>query len=308
MGIPDRSPQRVMEPGGAGAARRGWRSRVVRALGAAAGCYVGVIIVLLLLENKLLYHPISAAEEWLAPPNNRVQDVQLHAADGTAIHAWWCPVDEAAPARDTLLYCHGNAGNLSHRTDLVARWQKQLGVSVLIFDYPGYGKSGGNVSEAGCYAAADAAYDWLIQQQQISPECILLYGGSLGAAVAVDLASRRPIQGLILVGPFASIPIMAQKQFPWLPARWLVRNRFDNLAKIGKCGTPIFIAHGTADRLVPFTQGMQVFDSAGEPKQFFILEGHDHNDPPGPEFYAAVRTFLSRADAGRRPAVVSPGS
>jgi uncharacterized protein len=250
--------------------------------------------VLLLLENKLLYHPISAAEEWLSPPGNSVQDLKLSTADGTPIHAWWCPPPNGGPVQDVLLYCHGNAGNLSHRGLLVARWQEYLGAAVLIFDYPGFGKSGGKVSEAGCYAAADAACDWLIDHQHVSPQRIQLYGGSLGAAVAVDLAVRRPHRALILVSPFASIPNMAQKQFPWLPARWLVRNRFDNLAKIGKCPASIFIAHGTADRLVPFSQGQQVFARARETKQLFVMQGHDHNDPPGPEFYAAVRTFLEK--------------
>jgi fermentation-respiration switch protein FrsA (DUF1100 family) len=117
----------------------------------------------------------------------------MSAADGTPIHAWWCPAPSGEPTRNVLLYCHGNAGNLSQRGFLVDRWQKQLGVAVLIFDYPGYGKSGGKVSEAGCYAAADAAYDWLMEHQHISPQHLLLYGGSLGAAVAVDLVSAGRI-------------------------------------------------------------------------------------------------------------------
>src|SRR5207248_5963463 len=132
---------------------------------------------------------------------------------------------------------------------------QQLEMPVLIFDYPGYGRSEGSPSEAGCYAAAEAAYAWLVQTQQVPPGQIILYGGSLGGGVAVELARRQPHRALILVSTFTSIPDMAQQLYPWLPARWLVRNRFDSLAKIGQCTQPVFIAHGTADGLLPYTQG-----------------------------------------------------
>src|SRR5262249_32955120 len=142
-------------------------------------CYLGVIIVLLLLENWLIFRPTRASEEWLPPPNPSVQDIELHTSQGTPIHAWWCPIDHWQPEQGAVLYCHGNAGNLSHRGLGISRWQQHLGLSVLIFDYPGYGYSGGKPSESGCYAAADAAYTWLTQVQQVPPERILLYGGSL---------------------------------------------------------------------------------------------------------------------------------
>src|SRR5262249_54030964 len=156
-------------------------------------------VVLMALENWLVYYPTSASQEWHEPPNARVQDIELLSADGTRIHAWWCPVEGA---RGALLYCHGNAGNLSQRVGSVAGLQHILKESVLIFDYPGYGKSGGKPSEAGCYAASEAAYQWLVDKQQIPPERILLYGGSLGGGVAVDLASRRPCRALVLVKTF----------------------------------------------------------------------------------------------------------
>src|SRR5262245_129171 len=116
--------------------------------------------MLLLLENSLLFHPVRATTDWLYPPDARVQDVEFRSADGTKIHAWWLPHPQAEGA---MLYCHGNAGNLSHRSTMVYRWHQEMNVSVLIFDYPGYGRSEGKPSEAGCYAAGDAAYDWLTQ-------------------------------------------------------------------------------------------------------------------------------------------------
>jgi fermentation-respiration switch protein FrsA (DUF1100 family) len=254
------------------------------------------VTVLRALETALLYRPIRAVEEWLSPPNDRVQDVELFAVSGTRLHAWWCPTEGWRPEQGAVLYCHGNAGNLSHRAEGIARWQAQTGQAILIFDYPGYGKSHGRPDEAGCYAAADAAYDWLTVEKHVRPERILLYGGSLGGGVAVDVASRRPYRAMVLVSTFTSIPDMAQVVFPWLPARWLVRNRFDSLSKILRCHRPLFVAHGTADRLIPFRQGERLFAAAPEPKRFFLMTGYDHNHSPGPEFYAALREFLAKTE------------
>jgi fermentation-respiration switch protein FrsA (DUF1100 family) len=251
--------------------------------------------VLLAFENSMLFHPLRASEDWLSPPNDRVQDVELKTADGTPIHAWWCPVNGATGA---VLYCHGNAGNLSHRSGQVAQWQARLNESVLIFDYPGYGKSGGKPNEAACYAAAVVAYDWLVEQAKVPANEIILYGGSLGGGVAVELAFRgKPNRALVLLKTFTSIPDMAQQKFPWLPARWLVRNKFNNLGKIGQCKGPVFIAHGDCDRLVPCSHGQRLFAAAREPKQFLMLEGCDHNDPSGPEFYERLRKFLQEVEA-----------
>lgn len=252
--------------------------------------------MLMLLENWLVYHPTSARAYWLPPPNPRVQDVELRTADGARLHAWWCPTVNWEPAQGALLYCHGNAGNLSYRSSSVVQWHEAFGVAVLIFDYPGYGKSEGSPSEAGCYAAADAAYAWLTQEQRVPADQILIYGKSLGAGVAVDLASRHPHQALILAKAFTSLPDMAQSLYPWLPARWLVRNKFDNLAKIGQCTRPIFVAHGAPDSLIPLDHGQRLFDAANEPKHFLAMPGIDHNDPLPVEFFAELGAFL--ADSG----------
>jgi fermentation-respiration switch protein FrsA (DUF1100 family) len=272
---------------------------------------IGVIVVLSALENWMLYHPIPASEEWIDPSvyDLKVQDVELHIADGTRLHAWWCPIENgtdnftarsAAGAQEhgagALLYCHGNAGNLSFRAYAIPSWHEFLHVPVLIFDYPGYGKSAGKPSERDCYAAADAAYDWLTQTKGIPPDQILIYGGSLGGGVAVDLASRRPHRALILAKTFTSIPDVGQSIYPWLPIRWVMRNRFDNLAKIGQCRSPVFIAHGTADSLVPFSLGQKLYEAANEPKRFCFLEGFDHNDALPPEMFQDLRKFLETQD------------
>jgi fermentation-respiration switch protein FrsA (DUF1100 family) len=245
--------------------------------------------MLLLLENYLVYHPVKAGSEWLPPLNAHVQDVDLLSSDGTKLHAWWFPHDDD---EGTVLYCHGNAGNLSHRREMFMAWHQQMKMSVLIFDYPGYGKSDGNPSEAGCYEAGEAAYQWLTKSAGVAPESILLYGGSLGGGVAVDLASRHPCRALVLVAAFTSVPDLAQKLYPWLPARWLVRHRFDNLEKIARSAYPVFIAHGDRDSLIPISQSERLYAAANEPKRFFVLEGHEHHEGPDPAFFAALRQFL----------------
>jgi fermentation-respiration switch protein FrsA (DUF1100 family) len=254
-----------------------------------------VLAVLMALENWLVYYPVLASKEWIAPPNNRVQDIELESADGTRIHAWWCPVEGAKGA---VLYCHGNAGNLSQRSGSIAALQKALKESVLIFDYPGYGKSGGKPSEAGCYAAGDAAYQWLVDKQHIPADRILLYGGSMGGGVAVDLAARKPCRALILFKTFTTMPDVAARLYPWLPVRWVMRNRFDNLGKIGKCHRPVFIAQATADQLVPFAQGQRLYEAANNPKYFFPLDGADHNDPVPATIFPALLEFLEKAETG----------
>jgi fermentation-respiration switch protein FrsA (DUF1100 family) len=269
---------------------KSWRRRLFRLARLAACVYLGVLIVLLALENKLVYHPTRASEDWAPPPAPEVQDVELTSADGTAIHAWWWPNPVAQGA---VFYCHGNAGNLSNRGPILARIRQALGESVLIFDYPGYGKSGGDVGEQGCYGAADAAYDWLVQDRGIDPERIIIWGGSLGGGIAVDLASRKKHRALVLAKTFTSAPDVARNIYPWLPVRWLMRNRFDNLGKIDKCRGPVFMAHGTADRLIPFALGKRLFDAANEPKELFAVEGGDHNDPLPAEFFQRLHDFLA---------------
>jgi fermentation-respiration switch protein FrsA (DUF1100 family) len=205
------------------------------------------------------------------------------------------------PDQGALLYCHGNAGNLSHRGEQLRRWRDLMRLAVLIFDYPGYGRSAGKPSEAGCYAAAAAAHDWLTGIKKVPGERIVLYGGSLGGAVAIQLAARRPHRALALVSAFASLADMARLRFPWLPARWLLRSRFDNVGTICTCCRPVFIAHGTADRVVPFAHGERLFAVANEPKEFFAMLGYDHNHTPPPEFYEKLRQFLKRTETPYAP-------
>jgi fermentation-respiration switch protein FrsA (DUF1100 family) len=274
-----------------------WRRRIAGLTLQAARAYAVVVCVLLLLENWLLYQPGSTSD-WAEPrPGLNVEDVSLAAADGTAVHGWLITPDGWRPAEGAFLFCHGNGGNLSWRQGAFTPWHREHRQAVLIFDYPGYGKSGGSTSEAGCYAAADAAYDWLTRQRNVPPGKLVVWGGSLGAAVALDLAVRKPCRALLLMAPFTSFPDIAQTKFPWLPGRWLVRNQFDNLAKVHRLRVPLFITHDRRDGTIPFSQGELLFDAAPAPKRFYPTDRGLHNDMPAAEAaWPALQAFLDACE------------
>jgi fermentation-respiration switch protein FrsA (DUF1100 family) len=254
------------------------------------GLWVVVLLVMLALENSLVYHPRSAAENWVAPVNPRTQDVWLTSADGTKLHAWWLPHEAA---KGVVLVAHGNGGNVSHRGPLAADLHDTLGHSVLLVEYPGYGKSEGKPSEAGCYAAGEAAFKWLTDDRKVPANQIVLMGESLGGGVAVELATRHDHRALALLHTFTSLPAAAKFHYPWLPTRMLMTNRFDNLSKIAACKRPVFVAHGTADAIVPYRQGEELYQAANEPKRLLALRGHDHNDPLPAAFVTGLRDFLA---------------
>jgi pimeloyl-ACP methyl ester carboxylesterase len=256
--------------------------------------YLVIIVVLLSLENRLLYRPTTAAAGWMPPAAGlRVDDVHLTSTDGTFLHAWWSPSPGWKPGDVAMLFLHGNGGNLSHRGSYISVFHKYLRTGVLLVDYPGYGRSEGVSTEKGCYAAGDAAYDWLTDEKEIPGEQIILYGGSLGGGVATDLASRRPHRALVLVSAFTSFPDQAQALYPWLPARWLVRNQFNNLAKLARVTGPVFITHGRVDELVPYNMSERLFAAAPQDKELFPMNYRGHSDVPDTEALAAMQRFLA---------------
>ena len=225
----------------------------------------------------------------MPPPTDEIQSIDLTSAAGDRLVGWWlpCPASER-----TILYFHGNAGNLSHRGNSIVKMRRHLNAAVFIIDYPGYGKSSGSPTEAGAYQSADAAYQWLTQSQQRDPKSLILYGGSLGGGVAIELATRQPHRALVVVKSFTSVPDVGAGIFPWLPVRWIMRTRFDSRSRIRTLKTPVFIAHGDLDTIIPYEHGEALYAAANEPKCFLRLEGQGHNDPLPEAFFTELKRFL----------------
>jgi fermentation-respiration switch protein FrsA (DUF1100 family) len=252
------------------------RRLVTLVLSILAGLLLLVTGLMLVFERRLLYVPFRALESTPADYGLAYEDAVLTAEDGVRIHAWWLPAREGALA---VLLCHGNAGNVSHRLHRAALMQQRLGVSVLLFDYRGYGRSEGDPDEAGTYRDARAAYRFLTETKGRRPETIVLFGESLGAAVAAQLALEKPARALVLESPFTSIPDMARAAYPFLPPVGpLIRTRYETLRKIPALKMPLLVFHGDRDRVIPFSQGRRVFEAAPEPKRFFAIPGAGHND------------------------------
>ncbi len=272
---------------------RSWRfgrlaSRTVRVLLLA---YLGIVLAAMFLEKSLIYFPLRYPEGNWHPAGLRFEDAYFHAADGTALHGWYVP---NAHAKAAVLFCHGNGGNVTHRTHALMMLHDRCGVSVLCFDYRGYGRSGGKPSEAGLIADARAARAWLAEREHIAESDIVLLGESLGGAVAVALAAHDGARALILESTFTSLPDVAAYHYPLLPVRWAMRTRFDSLDKIAGYHGPLLQAHGDADTIVPLKLGRQLFDAANQPKTFVVLHGHDHNDLMPAEWYDAAAKLLAK--------------
>lgn len=256
-------------------------------------------------ENRMVFPRRRAKQEWVDPVAPDTEEVWLRSADGTRIHAWHLPHPD--PDAGAVLVHHGNAGNVSHRGGLMAALRKTLGRSVVCYDYPGYGRSGGRPSEAGCYAAGDAAYRFLTAERMIPADRVVLYGESLGGGVAVDQATRLDHEAVILVFTFTSLPRAAQKHFPFLPCASMMKNRFDNLAKIGRLHKPLLVTHGTKDRVVPYRQGEELFAAAPGPKRFFTLNDWPHQTPMTNWFFKELKRFLTATSASPlAPATLQP--
>ena len=278
--------------GPGGSARRRWLGYGWRALRTAALAVVGLTGFMMLFEKQLIYIPHRQLELTPAEVGLAADEVFLTAEDGVRIHGWYLPVEGS---RRTVLICHGNAGNVSHRLDRALLIQSNLGAAVFLFDYRGYGRSEGSPDEEGTYRDARAAYRYLERDRGLDPDRIVLFGESLGAAVALQLALEKRAAALVMESPFASVPAMARALYPFLPLGPVVRTRYDNLAKIGGLRLPLLVLHGDRDEIVPFAQGRQVFEAAPGPKRFYAIPQARHNDTyvaGGEAYWAVWREFL----------------
>jgi fermentation-respiration switch protein FrsA (DUF1100 family) len=262
---------------------------------AAVVSYAVILLLVFLFQPRLVYFPQVERELATTPRAAGLdfEDVSLHTADGVKLHGWRVPAREA---RGTVLLMHGNAGNISHRLGYLTMFNR-LGYSVLLFDYRGYGKSGGSPGEEGTYRDAEAAWQHLTEARKLHARDIVMVGESLGGGVATWLAVKYPPRALILASTFTSVPDLGAQIYPWLPVRLLSRIDYDNLHRIGRVDAPVLIAHSRSDDVIPFAHGEALFAAAHEPKQFLVLAG-GHNDGflyMREEWIAAVGAFLERA-------------
>jgi uncharacterized protein len=278
---------------GAAARRRAGPWRQAALLAALA------LAALMWFEDSFIYFPSRGGGETPGARGIDYREVALTAADGVRLHAWHVP--GRGPL--TLLWLHGNAGHIGHRVEQLALIRQRLGVGVLMLDYRGYGRSEGVPSEQGTYRDADAALAYLRGAPEVDPDGIVLYGQSLGAAVAVELAARERVRGLILEGPFASVPAMARAVYPWLPIGPLLRTRYDSMARIGTVRAPLLILHSERDEVVPYAQGRALYAAAAEPKHFHPVVGAGHNDAfyrGGEGYWGALAEFLADLEQDAR--------
>ncbi|WP_254276682.1 alpha/beta hydrolase [Halomonas sp. 3H] len=269
---------------------------------------VGIALVYLLVvalawafQERLLYLPHMGREPIGTPADRGLawSPVTLETEDGLALDAWWLPHERP---RASLLFLHGNAGNLSHRLDSLAQFHR-LGLSVLILDYRGYGRSEGRPSEEGLALDARAGWRWLREAAGLAPEEIVLFGRSLGAAVAAELTMTLEAEGLeedgpaavILESPFRSVPKLGQRLYPFLPARWLARVSHDTEAHVQGVEAPLLVIHSRDDEIIPFSEGEAVYRAARDPKRLLEIRG-GHNTgflESEPDYSAGIDAFLT---------------
>lgn len=280
-------------------------------LGALAIGYVGVLAIVFAFQSRLVYFPEIGREIAATPQAYGLafDTVEIVTEDGERLHGWWVP---AARPRGAVLFFHGNAGNISHRIDYLRMFHR-LGYSTLIADYRGYGRSSGAPSEEGTYRDAVAAWRHLTVERGVKPHDIVLFGESLGAAVASWLAARasrpparlppgageggseRP-RALVLASAFTSVTDLGAEMYWFIPVRLISRFRYDNLAHLAAIDVPVLVAHSRNDEIVPFSHGQRLFAAVRGPRQFLEMRG-GHNDAfvfAREEWVHAVAEFFER--------------
>jgi hypothetical protein len=271
------------------------RLLMIVSLTVAAGIIL-VVVILRSVENRLIYFPPRYPDGFPSQQiiDREVEDVWLLTADGVKINAFCHSEPES---KKVLLWFHGNAENIGYGLGDMQTLAK-IGINILEVDYRGYGRSEGSPDEAGVYQDADAAYEYLTKKRNFRPQDIIIYGHSLGGAVAVNLASRKPCGGLIVESSFTSALAMAKRMFAIPAIGYVAKSRFDSLQKIRAVRAPILIVHGTRDQVIPFAMGQRLFAAAPEPKSFYSIEGAGHNDileVGGKNYLARLQRFVTES-------------
>lgn len=253
----------------------------------AAGGYLIILLLMYIFQSAFIYFP---TKNIVATPEDRgleYEEVHLFTEDGLRLHGWYIPAEES---RGSVLFFHGNAGNISGRLESIAIFN-ELRLDVMIFDYRGYGKSEGKATEEGTYKDAIAAWRYLTEVQDKNPRDIILFGRSLGGGIASWLASEVDAGGVVLESTFTSVADLAAEIYPFIPVRWLLRIRYPAIDYLEDIRMPVMIVHSRDDEVIPWHHGKKLYEAATEPKHFLELRG-GHNDG----FILAGRSYVEGWD------------
>ncbi len=264
---------------------------------------VGVIWVVWnfshIIDRVFVFYPDRRLVATPARAGLDYKDLWIDTPDGERLHGW---LVEAGPGAPLLIFFHGNAGNIGDRVDNVARLV-EVGISVLIFDYRGYGRSTGRPTEEGVYTDGRAVYRFALESLGYSPGDVVLFGRSLGTAVAAHVASKAVVAGVILESAFTSLKDLAWIHYPFIPGKFLVKGKFNVVEMVRGIRAPLLVIHGDRDGLVPMKLGERVYRVAPEPKEFYVIHGAGHNDTDvvgGRPYFERLRSFVYRV-TGREP-------
>jgi len=243
--------------------------------------------------EKQVFFPDTTIAQTPADFDLPFEDIWFTSSDSVRLHGWLIP---ASPSNHILLFCHGNAGNISHRLDNV-RLLNQRGISVFIFDYRGYGRSDGSISEKGFYLDSEAAHEVARKWAETHKAKLIVFGRSLGGIAATHLGATKSCDGLILESTFTNMGAMARAHYPLPFAESLLKNRLNAVGEIDQVRAPILFFHGDKDRIVPIRLGRGLFEAAPNPKEFVILPGAGHNDTyfmGGQGYFNKIEDFLGK--------------
>ncbi|MFQ6034476.1 MAG: alpha/beta hydrolase [Sedimentisphaerales bacterium] len=235
--------------------------------------YWGWGLILYIMQPKFLYSPVQEISCTPGDLGLEFEQVVFKSSDGLLLSGWYIPAENS---EFTVLFCHGNGGNIFHRLDSINIFQN-LGLNCFIFDYRGYGNSEGKPSEEGTYLDAEAAYDWLIEKKKESADNIIIFGRSLGGSIAAQLASKVKARALAVEGTFTSYVDIGRKFYPYMPVRWFARFSYRTIDYIKDVHCPVMFVYSRNDEVVPFEFGLQLYEAANEPKEFIEIFG-SHND------------------------------
>ncbi len=242
-------------------------------------------------QSKVVFFPVERMESAPDRIGLEYQKVRFKTADDVRLFSWFLPAQQN---KGVILFFHGNAGNISHRLDTLAIFN-QLGYSTLIFDYRGYGKSEGTPSEQGLYLDAEAAWKYLVEEMEVKPEDIIIFGRSLGGPLAAHIAAQNSVRACIVESTFTSAKDIASSLYPLYPVGLICRFKFETLQSILKKSAPLLVVHSSDDEIIPFSHGRKIYEAAADPKTFLAIGG-DHNNGfmlSGRQYIDGLENFLS---------------